>query len=74
VFRRKKIQNVHRVEDLQEGDEIQYDLTRRATIARILEINRECYALVLTGIIPGNVTHEKTTVTLHRELKVFAWR
>lgn len=72
--KRNLIQNVHRVEDLQIGDIIQYDLYSRAEVKRLLEINKNDFHVTVERIPLNGHSGDIETMVLHRDLKIFVWR
>jgi len=75
LFRKKKlIQNVHRVEDLQVGDLIQYDIYSCARVLRSLELNKSYFDVQLERLAFDRTPAEIVSETLHRDLKIFVWR
>jgi Tfp pilus assembly ATPase PilU len=74
LFRKKPIQCVHRVEDLQVGDVIQLDLINRGCVHEIHQVNKNYIDLRMETLDQNGRPHENTRVALHRDLKIFVWR
>lgn len=74
IFKRKLVQNVHRVEDLQEGDILQHSLCVQAKVQRILQLNDNQFHIEMQNLANEGPSDGRLTATLHRDLKVFVWR
>jgi hypothetical protein len=81
-LKKKPVQTVVRVEDLQIGDVMQYDLLSRGKVKNIILLPEKkwnfpghpMYDVTFTDATPGNHINRQWRIALFGNLQVFVWK